>query len=143
MPPVERDRGEATLESFIAIIEKIYLEEWVRRDSPPESGYGGGAVLARVRRGYSIYHVIKLLELLESQGPLGRMLISRLLGIGEGSARSLVRLLRSRGLVDVDVVGGAYLTAKGSDVLTRWRSAIEETRCFEEKLEPSPGGVSA
>jgi len=91
-----------------------------------------------VRRGYSVYHAIKLLDLLSSQGPLGRMLISRLLGIGEGSARSLVKSLRSMGLVGVDMVGGAFLTAKGREVLSRWRSSVYASSCVEGLLEPSP-----
>jgi len=91
-----------------------------------------------VRRGYSVYHAIKLLDLLNSQGPLGRMLISRLLGIGEGSARTLVRSLRSLGLVDVDMVGGAFLTARGREVLSRWRSSVYASSCVEGRLDPSP-----
>jgi hypothetical protein len=107
-------------------------------------GRGGVNVVdlfgAGVRRGYSLYHVIKLLDLLDRQGPLGRMLISRLLMIGEGSARSLVKSLKSLGLVDVDVVGGAYLTSKGYEKLSRWRSVVYSSSCVEEKLDPSPWG---
>ncbi|MEM4970221.1 MAG: hypothetical protein QXE01_03085 [Sulfolobales archaeon] len=93
-----------------------------------------------VRRGYSLYHAIKLLDLLDRQGPLGRMLISRLLMIGEGSARSLVKSLKSLGLVEVDIVGGAYLTSKGYEVLSKWRSTVYASSCVEERLDPSPWG---
>ncbi len=96
--------------------------------------------LISIRRGYSIYHVIKLLDLLSTQGPLGRMLISRLLGIGEGSARSLVRGLRELGLVGVDKVGGAYLTNEGYEFLSRWRSAVHASACYTSTLDPSPWG---
>ncbi len=96
--------------------------------------------LISIRRSYSIYHVIKLLDLLSSQGPLGRMLISRLLGIGEGSARSLVKGLRELGLVNVDEVGGAYLTSGGYEFLSRWRSAVYASTCYTTSLDPSPWG---
>jgi len=92
------------------------------------------------RRSYSFYHVVKLLDLLDTQGPLGRMLISRSLGIGEGSARSLVKALKSLGLVDVDMVGGAYLTSKGYEVLSRWRSIVYSSTYLNERLDPSPWG---
>lgn len=83
---------------------------------------------------------MKLLDLLDTQGPLGRMLISRSLGIGEGSARSLVKALKSLGLVDVDIVGGAYLTSKGYEVLSRWRSIVYSSTYLNERLDPSPWG---
>ncbi len=98
-----------------------------------------GTLIARAsRRGYTIYHTLKLLDLLGIKGPLGRSLISKELGIGEGSSRSLVRCLRSLGLVETDPVGGSYLTAKGQGVLARWRGIVTSSACVEEKLDPSP-----
>lgn len=106
------------------------------------SGVVGDSIPPRTstRRGYTIYHMIKLLDLLESQGPLGRSLISRWLGIGEGSSRSLVRELRSLGLVDIDPVGGSYLTDKGYSVIKMWRENVRRSICIEERLDPSPWG---
>lgn len=103
---------------------------------------GGGSIApgAPARRGYSLYHMIKLLDLLEAQGPLGRSLISRWLGIGEGSSRSLVRELRSHGLVETDPVGGSYLTDKGYSVIKMWREIVRRSICIEERLDPSPWG---
>ncbi len=96
------------------------------------------ALAARIRRGYSLYHMIKLLDLLSTKGPLGRALISRELGIGEGSSRSLVKCLRSMGLIETDPVGGSYLTNEGREALERWRKIITNSACVEEKLDPSP-----
>jgi hypothetical protein len=102
----------------------------------------GGSIAPRVsvRRGYTLYHMIKLLDLLDAQGPLGRSLISRRLGIGEGSSRSLVRELRSLGLVETDPVGGSYLTDKGYSVIKMWREIVRRSICIEERLDPSPWG---
>ncbi len=54
--------------------------------------------------------------LLLEKEPLGRHAISRLLGIGEAPARTLVKRLRELGVVDVDPVGGCVLTDLGREV---------------------------
>ncbi|GAY26088.1 conserved hypothetical protein [Desulfurococcaceae archaeon AG1] len=103
------------------------------------TGQGARILTTRVRgKGYSFYHAVKLLDLLSIKGPLGRALISRELGIGEGSSRSLVRCLRSSGLIETDPVGGSYLTDKGYEVLARWRGIITGSICVKERLDPSP-----
>lgn len=97
---------------------------------------------ARVsRKGYGVYHILKLLDLLSIKGPLGRSLISRELSIGEGSSRSLVKCMRSLGFVETDPVGGSYLTAKGREFLARWRGIVTSSACVEERLNPSPWGL--
>ena len=104
-----------------------------------ETSQGTGILTTKVRgKGYSFYHAVKLLDLLSVKGPLGRALISRELGIGEGSSRSLVRCLRSSGLIETDPVGGSYLTDKGHGVLTKWRGIITGSICVKERLDPSP-----
>lgn len=104
-----------------------------------ETGQEREMLVARIsRRGYSVYHMIKLLDLLSIKGPLGRALISRELGIGEGSSRSLVKCLRASGLIDTDPVGGSYLTSKGYEVLSWWRSIVASSSCIRARLEPSP-----
>ncbi|MEM2203652.1 MAG: hypothetical protein QXI22_04765 [Sulfolobales archaeon] len=109
-----------------------------------ETGEGARILTTRVRwRGYSFYHAVKLLDLLSIKGPLGRALISRELGIGEGSSRSLVRCLRSSGLIETDPVGGSYLTDKGYRVLAKWRSIITGSVCVKERLDPSPWDLSS
>lgn len=98
---------------------------------------GGG------RKSYTSYHVIKLLQALKDQGPLGRPLISRVLGIGEGASRSLVKELRRMGVVETDAVGGSYLTEKGSEILRMWMDFVENVACVEGPLDPSPWRIHA
>ncbi len=68
------------------------------------------------RLGFHEGHVILALHLLREEGPLGRKLLYRKLGITETSARSLIRRLSAHGLVVVDRVAGAVLTEKGIGV---------------------------
>lgn len=82
------------------------------------------------RSGFTIYHVLKTLELIDRERALGRILLSRLLGIGEGSARNLFRKLRDSGLVVVDPVAGGVLTEEGRLLLERWREAVT-SYCIE------------
>ncbi len=57
-------------------------------------------------------HVRAALELIHRRGRVGRPELGRRLGLGEGSARSLLKLLRRRGLVRPSR-GGHVLTEKG------------------------------
>lgn len=87
--------------------------------------------------------MIKLLQALKDQGPLGRPLISKILGIGEGASRSLVKELRIMGLVETDAVGGSYLTEKGSEILRVWTDFVNSLSCVEGPLDPSPWRIHA
>lgn len=62
--------------------------------------------------GFSPVHFIKALLLLESES-IGRQRMSKMLGLGEGSVRTLVKKLLKRELVSVDPVGGCHLTESG------------------------------
>jgi len=77
-----------------------------------------------VRPSYTPGKVLKLLLLLLDKEPLGRHTISRELGIGESSARTLVRRLRELGVVDVDPVGGCVLTGSGRRMVAEIRRVI-------------------
>ncbi len=79
---------------------------------------------------YSIYHVLKLLSLLIEEGPLGRQLISKMLNIGEGSVRGLIRKMKDLSLVNIDPVAGAYITEKGRDLVNFWRSIVRFSKCY-------------
>jgi len=74
---------------------------------------------------FSEYHVVKIIEILKSEGPLGRIVLSRLLKLGESSTRSLIKRLKEHELIKIDEVGGAYLTKKGLEFLDLWRSNIK------------------
>ncbi len=83
-----------------------------------------------IRSKFTYYHVIKILDLIEKSGPMGRHIISKTLGIGEGSARNLVKRLNSVGLVSIDPVAGADLTSKGKEILVEWRRYVSSS-CVE------------
>jgi len=63
------------------------------------------------------HHVLKAFIALYNKGPLGRKALSRELKIGEASARTLISRLKEKGLVDVSLAGGAYLTEHGLNII--------------------------
>ncbi len=71
------------------------------------------AVKGYVKPSYHEGHVVKSLLSLYREGPLGRKLLSKKLGIGETSVRSLVNRLVEKNLVIVDRVAGSLLTSRG------------------------------
>jgi hypothetical protein len=86
----------------------------------------GGSAVPRTGRGpveipasrsgpaprFARFHVWKALRAIGRQGPIGRQRLSNILGLGEGSARTIVNFLVERGLVRADEAG-MRLTAKG------------------------------
>ena len=66
-----------------------------------------------VKPGFSKYHVYLALIELGFKGPLGRKSLASILGIGEGSVRTLIKRLLSFELVTIDNVAGVLLTEKG------------------------------
>ncbi len=72
---------------------------------------------------FTFVHFIKALLLLESAS-MGRQMLSKMLGLGEGSARTLVKKLLERGLVSIDPVGGCHLTEQGRSIVTKIRQKI-------------------
>jgi len=75
------------------------------------TSYRGG-----VKPAFHPGHVIKTILYLMENGPAGRKLLSKQLGLGETSVRSLFRRLRLYGLIEIDRVAGAYLTRKGKEL---------------------------
>ncbi len=80
------------------------------------------------RLGFHEGHVLLGIILLEKEGPLGRKLLYRKLGVTETSARSLVRRLSAQGLVSVDRVAGAFLTERGEEAARLIRGYIKVER---------------
>ncbi len=81
----------------------------------------------RARRGikpaYKRSHVIlTLIKLLE--GPIGRISLSRELGIGEASSRTLLNRLRELNLIYIDNVAGAVLTEKGKEIIQKFLGRV-------------------
>ena len=96
-------------------------------------------VATEPRRGvsprYGPYHVIKLLQLLYQREPLGRHALSRELGLGEASTRTLLRRLREVGVVEIDRVGGAILTDVGRRAVQKLLSSIRSISRVTQILE--------
>jgi len=67
--------------------------------------------------------VITLLKLLKE--PIGRIALSRELGIGEASSRTLLNRLRELGIVKVDNVAGALLTSWGREVVEEFLNKVK------------------
>ncbi|HDI02404.1 MAG TPA: DUF4443 domain-containing protein, partial [Ignisphaera sp.] len=49
--------------------------------------------------------------------PIGRTSLAKELRLGIASTRTLIKRLRELGIVDVDLVGGCYLTKKGREIV--------------------------
>ena len=70
-------------------------------------------------------HVVKALEEINIQQPVGRMKLSRDLHLGEGEARTLVRHLKNEGLIDVSQ-SGITLSNAGKKLLSSLRTYISK-----------------
>ncbi|MBC7126765.1 MAG: DUF4443 domain-containing protein [Candidatus Methanosuratincola petrocarbonis] len=66
---------------------------------------------------YTPVHVIKALLIIESSKSVGRVMLSRVLGIGEGSVRTIIKRLQQQSLISIDSIGGCALTPVGREVL--------------------------
>jgi len=82
-------------------------------------------------------HILKALELIGSEIGIGRHKLSKELGLGEGTIRTLVRRLRKEGLVKASR-RGMTLTKAGIDVLSEFGSLIEATQLPEMSLTVGP-----
>ena len=82
-------------------------------------------------------HILKALELIGSEIGIGRHKLSKELGLGEGTIRTLVRRLRKEGLVKASR-RGMTLTKAGIDVLSEFGSLIEATQLPETSLTVGP-----
>lgn len=79
-----------------------------------------------IKPSFELYHIIKLLLLLDLKEPMGRNLLSKELGLGVTSIRTLVKRLRRYGLIDVDVVGGCFLTKNGREIVSKIKKNISK-----------------
>lgn len=84
--------------------------------------------ISRSRRGvrpsFGPPHVVKALLLLEDKEPLGRLTLSKHLGLGVASVRTLISRLRAFQLVEVDIVAGCRLTARGKALVSAMRGIV-------------------
>ena len=70
---------------------------------------------------FSVFHVMKALELTAKEGPIGRGKLSRELGIGEGVTRTLLNRLIDAGLIATSKLG-CSLTKKGETIWNDFQS---------------------
>lgn len=59
-----------------------------------------------------------------SQGPIGRLKIASILGLGEASVKTLVKRLKEEKLVETDIAAGIYLTNEGEEYTRKLLSII-------------------
>lgn len=88
---------------------------------------------------YAAAHVIKFLLILASEETMGRITLSRRLGIGEGSVRTIIKRLLELSLISVDAVGGCHLTETGRSAV----SELQEIIVSRGEIELSEMGVQA
>lgn len=69
------------------------------------------------------YHVIKLLMVLLREGSIGRIRLSKILMLGEGSTRTLLSKMKSMGLIE-ESRRGCFLTPSGREIADALTSKI-------------------
>jgi len=80
---------------------------------------------------FSVFHLIKALELIAKTGPIGRGKISQELKTGEGATRTLIERLKDAGLVAI-TKPGCSLTKKGDEVWNDFKSVFPQKIRLEE-----------
>jgi predicted transcriptional regulator len=70
-------------------------------------------------------HVFKALETIEAEGPIGRVKLSRALGLGGGVIRTLVKHLESEGLINISRIG-IVLSDSGKKLFSDLKSRLSK-----------------
>ena len=78
-------------------------------------------------------HVVKVLELIGDYGSIGRIRLSKELGLGEGTTRTLLKHLKNEGITQSSRVG-ISLSEKGKKLFSNLRSKI--SACKEVPRSP-------
>jgi len=85
------------------------------------------AKLAPGRAPYFIEaHLLKALMTIDAEGPVGRVKLSKTLGLGEGTIRTLIKHLENEGLIKTSQAG-LSLTSSGKKFSANLKSRISET----------------
>jgi predicted transcriptional regulator len=87
---------------------------------------------------FSIFHLIKALELIAKEGPIGRGKLSEELKTGEGATRTLIERLRNAGLIAVSKQG-CFLTEKGNRIWSKMQLVFPQ----KVKLKPNELALAA
>jgi len=70
-------------------------------------------------------HIVEALEILGAEELVGRIKLSKILGLGEGETRTLVRHLRNEDIIEVSKAG-IILSEFGKQLLSELRSRLSE-----------------
>ena len=86
----------------------------------------------KVKPSFDEYCVLKALMTLYEEEPVGRLLLSRKLKMGEAATRTLIRRLRKEGLIAVDSIGGCFLSDAGKKLVSNIRKVVKEVKVFQK-----------
>lgn len=87
-------------------------------------------------------HIVKALMTIDIEGPVGRIKLSKKLGLGEGTIRTLIKHLETEGLVETSKAGLA-LTDSGKKLTSNLQSKIsKEIEVPESSLTVGPFNVA-
>jgi len=79
---------------------------------------------------YGEAHVLKAIEIIGSLAGIGRKMLSKELGLGEGTVRTLVKRLKDEGILESSR-GGMFLTNLGEKLLSDLHESIRATELEE------------
>ena len=87
-------------------------------------------------------HLVKALKIVDSEGPVGRVRLSKILGLGEGAVRTLVKHLKNEGLIKISRTG-IILTDSGKKLSSFLNSRISsETEVPQSSLTVGPFNIA-
>lgn len=77
---------------------------------------------------FDVVHIFKALQLIENEGHISRALLTKELGLGEGTIKTLVKHLKMQNLIETSK-SGTRMTQKGKAICSALTSALpSETR---------------
>ena len=105
-----------------------------------------GKVASKLAPGRAPYfieaHLVKALKIVDSEGPVGRVRLSKILGLGEGAVRTLVKHLKNEGLIKISRTG-IILTDSGKKLSSFLNSRISsETDVPQSSLTVGPFNIA-
>ena len=105
-----------------------------------------GKVASKLAPGRAPYfieaHLVKALKIVDSEGPVGRVRLSKILGLGEGAVRTLVKHLKNEGLIKISRTG-IILTDSGKKLSSFLNSRISsETEVPQSSLTVGPFNIA-
>jgi hypothetical protein len=74
---------------------------------------------------FNLVHVFKTMQMMEKDKKISRSLMTRELGLGEGSVKTLVKHMKMQGLVE-NSNSGMWLTSKGNAIYAKLHALIPQ-----------------